>query len=103
MKMLPKVRGKLTREKTLEKLAREVDILERLQGVPNVVTLEECFEDANQVMIGESAGACACGMRSELHRIVLKPSCSFRHLPSMQSRSFVREATCSGSQRWVGH
>lgn len=31
IKSLPKVRGKLTLEKTLEKLAREVDILERLQ------------------------------------------------------------------------
>lgn len=28
---MPKVRGKLTREKTMEKLAREVDLLQRLQ------------------------------------------------------------------------
>ena len=31
IKSLPKVRGKLTLEKTLEKLAREVDVMERLQ------------------------------------------------------------------------
>lgn len=48
---MPKLRGKLTKEKTLEKLAREVDILERLQGSNNVVQLEDCFEDPDNVMI----------------------------------------------------
>lgn len=31
IKTMPKVRGKLTKEKTLEKLQREVDLLQRLQ------------------------------------------------------------------------
>lgn len=51
IKVMPKVRGKLTKEKTLEKLAREVDILERLQEVPGVITLEDVFEDAQNVLL----------------------------------------------------
>lgn len=51
VKVLPKVRGKLSREKTLEKLAREVDILERLQGCGGVVHLEDVFEDMEHVSI----------------------------------------------------
>lgn len=51
IKVLPKVRGKLSREKTLEKLAREVDILERLQGCGGVIHLEDVFEDADNVSI----------------------------------------------------
>ncbi|KAJ9518166.1 hypothetical protein QJQ45_010070 [Haematococcus lacustris] len=51
VKVLPKVRGKLSRDKTLEKLAREVDILERLQSCPGVIQLEDVFEDAQNVLI----------------------------------------------------
>lgn len=39
------------RRRTLEKLAREVDILERLQDVPGVITLEDVFEDAQNVLL----------------------------------------------------
>jgi len=46
---MPKVRGKLTREKTLEKITRETDFLERLQKCRGVVQLENCFEDDNSV------------------------------------------------------
>jgi len=51
IKVMPKIRGKLTKEKTLEKLAREVDILERLQGISGVVSLEDVFEDAQNVLL----------------------------------------------------
>lgn len=45
------VRGKLTREKTLEKIWREVDMLTRLQRCKGAVRLLGCFEDANHVML----------------------------------------------------
>lgn len=51
IKTLPKLRGKLTREKTLEKISRETDMLERLQGCKGVIRLLECFEDENTVQI----------------------------------------------------
>eukprot|EP00200_Dunaliella_tertiolecta_P002107 CAMPEP_0202344348 /NCGR_PEP_ID=MMETSP1126-20121109/4076_1 /ASSEMBLY_ACC=CAM_ASM_000457 /TAXON_ID=3047 /ORGANISM="Dunaliella tertiolecta, Strain CCMP1320" /LENGTH=412 /DNA_ID=CAMNT_0048935541 /DNA_START=77 /DNA_END=1315 /DNA_ORIENTATION=- len=51
IKSLPKVRGKLTMEKTLEKLAREVDILDSLQGYPGIIQLIDCFEDSSSVKI----------------------------------------------------
>lgn len=51
VKTLPKVRGKLTREKTLEKINRETDMLTRLQGCKGVVRLLECFEDNESVQI----------------------------------------------------
>ncbi len=51
VKVLPKQRGKLSRERTLERLAREVDILERLQGSGGVIALEDVFEDTDYVKI----------------------------------------------------
>ncbi|KAF5830992.1 kinase-like domain-containing protein [Dunaliella salina] len=51
IKSLPKVRGKLSMEKTLEKLAREVDILDSLQGDPGIIQLVDCFEDSSSVKI----------------------------------------------------
>lgn len=51
IKTLPKVRGKLTKEKTLQKLIKEVHINERLQDCPNVVRLEACFEEENEVLL----------------------------------------------------
>jgi serine/threonine protein kinase len=45
------VRGKLAREKTLEKINRETDMLARLQNVPGVIRLLECFEDSENVDI----------------------------------------------------
>jgi serine/threonine protein kinase len=35
------VRGKLSKDKTLEKLARECDILERLQGCPGIIQVRQ--------------------------------------------------------------
>ena len=49
VKTLPKIRGKLSREKTLEKISRETDMLSRLQSCPGVVKLVECYEDDNSV------------------------------------------------------
>lgn len=51
VKVMPKVRGKLTKERTLEKLQKEVDIIELLQPCKNVVRLENCFETDNEVMV----------------------------------------------------
>lgn len=51
VKIMPKVRGKLTKEKTLEKLQREVDILESLQHCKNVIQLEDLFEEAETVAV----------------------------------------------------
>ena len=51
VKVMPKVRGKLTKEKTLEKLLREVDILQRLQCCKNVVALEDVFEEPDTVSV----------------------------------------------------
>jgi serine/threonine protein kinase len=45
------VRGKLTRERTLEKIMRETSMLQRLQGSAGVIRLLECFEDEHSVHI----------------------------------------------------
>jgi serine/threonine protein kinase len=49
--VLPKQRNKLTKERTLEKVVRETDILERLQSCRSVVQLEDCFEDESSVSL----------------------------------------------------
>ena len=50
IKVMPKQRGKLAREKTLEKLEREVSVLERCSGAAGrVVELIDCFEAENEV------------------------------------------------------
>lgn len=49
VKTLPKVRGKLTKEKTLEKISRETDMLQRLQSCTGVIKLIECYEDESSV------------------------------------------------------
>ena len=49
MKVVPKVRGKQSREKVLRKLAGEADLLMRCQECLGVVQLFETFEDANKV------------------------------------------------------
>lgn len=51
IKVLPKQRNKLTKERTLEKVVRETDILERLQSCRSVVQLEDCFEDESSVSL----------------------------------------------------
>mmetsp|Transcript_37652 Transcript_37652/g.111374 ORF Transcript_37652/g.111374 Transcript_37652/m.111374 type:complete len:372 (-) Transcript_37652:2622-3737(-) len=51
IKTLPKVRGKLSRERTLDKISRETEMLERLQSCPGVIRLLECFEDSASVQI----------------------------------------------------
>ncbi|GAX80703.1 hypothetical protein CEUSTIGMA_g8138.t1 [Chlamydomonas eustigma] len=49
VKTLPKIRGKLTKERTLDKITRETDMMERLQSCQGVVRLMECYEDENNV------------------------------------------------------
>jgi len=49
IKSMVKVRGKLTREKTLAKIARELGFMQRMQGQPCVVRMLNCFEDADAV------------------------------------------------------
>lgn len=51
VKTLPKIRGRLSREATLEKIKRETDMMERLQGCAGVIRLLELFEDENTVQI----------------------------------------------------
>lgn len=51
VKVLPKHRPKLSRGKVVEKLAREVHILQRLQPCPRVVALEGCYEDHDSVAV----------------------------------------------------
>jgi hypothetical protein len=48
---MPKQRGKLTKERTLQKLVKEVGILQRIQECPNVVRLLGCYEDTDHVML----------------------------------------------------
>ncbi|KAG1665070.1 hypothetical protein FOA52_012489 [Chlamydomonas sp. UWO 241] len=45
------VRAKLSRERTLSKIARELDMLTRLQPARGVIRLLECFEDDDSVQI----------------------------------------------------
>ena len=49
VKVVPKVRGKQSREKVLRKLAGEADYLMRVQEGLGVVQLFETFEDAEKV------------------------------------------------------
>lgn len=51
VKVLPKQRPKLSRSKVVEKLAREVHILQKLQPCPRVVALEGCYEDHDSVAV----------------------------------------------------
>ncbi|KAG2437139.1 hypothetical protein HYH02_011395 [Chlamydomonas schloesseri] len=51
VKTLPKERPKLSRAKVLEKLQRELTLLDRLSDSPRVVQLMECFEDEDHVYI----------------------------------------------------
>ena len=48
---MPKQRGKLTKDRTLQKLVKEVGILQRIQECPNVVRLLGCYEDTDHVML----------------------------------------------------
>lgn len=48
---MPKQRGKLSKERTLQKLVKEVGILHQLQGCPNAVRLFGCFESADEVQL----------------------------------------------------
>ena len=48
---MPKIRNKLAKDRTLEKVVRETDILERLQSCQGVVQLEDCFEDESSVQL----------------------------------------------------
>lgn len=51
VKVLPKVRGKLSKERTLDKIEKEVDIMDSLGGHPGVVKLLSTFEADNEVML----------------------------------------------------
>jgi serine/threonine protein kinase len=45
IKTMPKFRGKLSGELTMEKLMKEVDVMERLHNSYGVIRLLDCFED----------------------------------------------------------
>lgn len=51
VKVMPKQRGKITRERTCQKLMTEVAILNSLQECPNVVRLLGYFEEDEQVLV----------------------------------------------------
>ncbi|KAI8463640.1 MAG: kinase-like domain-containing protein [Monoraphidium minutum] len=51
IKVMPKQRGKLTRERTLEKLLLEVESLQQLQDSPRAVRLLGVFEDDEEVQM----------------------------------------------------
>lgn len=57
VKTLPKVRGKMGREKTLDKISKETEVLRRLQGYQGVIRLLECFEDEDSVQIVTEVGS----------------------------------------------
>jgi hypothetical protein len=48
---MPKQRGKLSKARTLEKLIKEVGILQRVQDCPNVVRLLGTYEGKDEVMV----------------------------------------------------
>ena len=48
---MPKQRGKLTKERTLQKLVKEVDIMTRMQDCANVVRLLGLYETGGEVML----------------------------------------------------
>ncbi len=51
VKVLPKIRGKLTKERTLAKIHKEVSILSRLQECPNVIQLLGLYEHESEVLV----------------------------------------------------
>jgi serine/threonine protein kinase len=51
IKVMPKQRGKLSKARTLEKLIKEVGILQRVQDCPNVVRLLGTYEGKDEVMV----------------------------------------------------
>lgn len=51
VKTLPKIRGKFSKTKTLEKILRETNMMQRLQGHPGMIQLLECYEDDNRVYL----------------------------------------------------
>jgi serine/threonine protein kinase len=51
IKVMPKQRGKLTRERTLQKLMKEVGILQKMQECRNTVRILGCFEGSDEVMV----------------------------------------------------
>ncbi|GFR51428.1 hypothetical protein Agub_g13717 [Astrephomene gubernaculifera] len=51
IKTLPKERPKVPRPRVIEKLQREVSLLDRLSGCPRVVQLLACFEDENSIYL----------------------------------------------------
>eukprot|EP00798_Chlamydomonas_sp_ICE-L_P028394 gene28394-31530_t len=51
VKIMPKERSNIPKERLIERLAREIDILERLQVCESVVRLDGCFEDEENVQI----------------------------------------------------
>ncbi|GIL53545.1 hypothetical protein Vafri_9093 [Volvox africanus] len=51
IKILPKERPRLSRVKVLEKLQRELTLLDRLSGSPRVVQLLDCYEDEENVYL----------------------------------------------------
>lgn len=81
---MSKVRGKLSRAKTLEKIAREISFVQQLQSCDKVVRLLGCYEDADVVQmvtelctagdlrryveVGEARCRRCCWCRHALHR-----------------------------------
>ncbi|GLC34279.1 hypothetical protein PLESTB_001602500 [Pleodorina starrii] len=51
IKTLPKERPRLTRPKVLEKLQRELTLLDRLSVSPRVIQLLDCYEDEDNVYL----------------------------------------------------
>jgi hypothetical protein len=51
VKVLPKIRGKLTKERTLAKIHKEASILSRLQDCSNVVQLLGLYEHEHEVLV----------------------------------------------------
>jgi hypothetical protein len=51
VKVLPKIRGKLTKERTLAKIHKEASILSRLQESPNVIQLLGLYEHESEVLV----------------------------------------------------
>jgi calcium-dependent protein kinase len=48
---MPKVRGKLTKQKTLRKVKKEIDLLSRVQECNNVVSLVDVYQDDTHVYV----------------------------------------------------
>eukprot|EP00798_Chlamydomonas_sp_ICE-L_P014595 gene14595-20645_t len=57
IKVMPKLRNKVSKDRTLQKIVRETNILQRLQPCQGVVRLEGCFEDdASVALVMEYCG-----------------------------------------------